>query len=57
MTKDNKDTHTQDWIIPFGGSKFDYRQYKTVKPDSKPQTILEELGIGPFGKVEKKESV
>ena len=55
MTKDNKDTHTQDWIIPFGGSKFDYQQQKPVKPET--QTIEQELGIGPFGKVEKKESV
>jgi len=57
MSRDINDKHTQDWLIPFGGSKLDYRQHKTVKHEPKPLTIQEELGIGPFGKVEKKESL
>ena len=57
MSKDINDKHTQDWLIPFGGSKFDYQQHKTVNPEPKTKTIEEELGISAFGRTVKKESV
>lgn len=57
MSKDINDKHTQDWLIPFGGSKFDYQQQQTVKPEPKKKTIEEELGISAFGRTVKKESV
>jgi hypothetical protein len=56
----NKDMHKTGWMqppAPFGGPKLDYRQRKTVKPEPRPQTIQEELGIGAFGRIEKKESL
>jgi|TARA_B110001454_G_C12430326_1_gene313264 hypothetical protein len=58
MNKDmHKDMHKTGWMqppAPFGGPKLDYQQQKPVKPEK--QTIEQDLGIGAFGRIEKKES-
>jgi|TARA_B100000315_G_C14206604_1_gene420125 hypothetical protein len=54
----NKDMHKTGWMqppAPFGGPKLDYQQQKPVKPEK--QTIEQDLGIGAFGRIEKKESL